>query len=390
MKWRGLGKLALLGVIVIICIVGAVYLTDFFKKDGVGTFDYTMPDEVRAEKAEPGDFIYTKEDGTIKKISGNDTVHTVGDNNTEGKAAVAAHIIIPKLSEDSIAELEDEYINRRIRLTVNNSLYAAYNKDMVLCDKPVVKGIEIKDVCPPHGASVSTLITIDLDGVYEYNLYEENNKYIIDMADIHSVYDKVIVVDAGHGGGDTGCGSCDSKHYEKDITLSIVKLLKERLDETDIKVYYTRLEDETVYLKPRVALANAVKADMFISIHCNYYDRYPAYKISGTETLYSSVNKKMKMQNKQLAKIMMNEFTSATSIKKRSVINRKKDLFILKKSRVPTTIVEMAYLSNVNDLKHFVNEKKIKKVVDGLYNGIVEAYGEMYGKTVSPGVEDFY
>ena len=57
---------------------------------------------------------------------------------------------------------------------------------------------------------------------------------------------------------------------------------------------------------------------------------------------------------------------------------------------MPSTIVEMAYLSNVNDLKHFVNEKKTKKVVDGLYNGIVEAYGEMYGKTVSPGVEDFY
>lgn len=379
MMGRRFKKFVVSVVFALFLTAGVSFMTCFFQENGVGTFDYAMSDEVQAENVGHGDNVNEKEDGLIQKIAGIYNYTEIAHYNS---AEAAARIIIPKLSKESSAELEDEYINRKIRITVNNSQYAAYTKDMVLCDKDVVKEIGIKDVCPPGSDTVSTLITIELGSVYEYNLYEENNKYIIDMFDIHSVYDKVIVIDAGHGGGDNGCGSLDSRYYEKDVTLSIVKLLKERLDETDIKVYYTRLADETVYLKPRAALANAVRADMFISIHCNYYDRYPAYRISGAETLYSSVNKKMKILNRRLANIMIDEFTSATDINKRSVINRKKELFILKKSRVPSTIVEMAYLSNADDVKHFKNIKKRKKVVEGLYNGIVEAYEKIYGKTV--------
>ncbi len=379
MMGRRFKKFVVSVVFALFLTAGVSFMTCFFQENGVGTFDYAMSDEVQAENVGHGDNVNEKEDGLIQKIAGTYNYTEIAHNNS---VEAAARIIIPKLSKESSVELEDEYINRKIRITVNNSQYAAYTKDMVLCDKDVVKEIGIKDVCPPGSDTVSTLITIELGSVYEYNLYEENNKYIIDMFDIHSVYDKVIVIDAGHGGGDNGCGSLDSRYYEKDVTLSIVKLLKERLDETDIKVYYTRLADETVYLKPRAALANAVRADMFISIHCNYYDRYPAYRISGAETLYSSVNKKMKILNRRLANIMIDEFTSATDINKRSVINRKKELFILKKSRVPSTIVEMAYLSNADDVKHFKNIKKRKKVVEGLYNGIVEAYEKIYGKTV--------
>ena len=309
MMGRRFKKFVVSVVFALFLTAGVSFMTCFFQENGVGTFDYAMSDEVQAENVGHGDNVNEKEDGLIQKIAGTYNYTEIAHYNS---AEAAARIIIPKLSKESSAELEDEYINRKIRITVNNSQYAAYTKDMVLCDKDVVKEIGIKDVCPPGSDTVSTLITIELGSVYEYNLYEENNKYIIDMFDIHSVYDKVIVIDAGHGGGDNGCGSLDSRYYEKDVTLSIVKLLKERLDETDIKVYYTRLADETVYLKPRAALANAVRADMFISIHCNYYDRYPAYRISGAETLYSSVNKKMKILNRRLANIMIDEFTSAT------------------------------------------------------------------------------
>ncbi|MDE6635055.1 MAG: N-acetylmuramoyl-L-alanine amidase, partial [Lachnospiraceae bacterium] len=153
----------------------------------------------------------------------------------------------------------------------------------------------------------------------------------------------------------------------------------------DIKVYYTRLKDETVYLRPRVTLANDVKADMFISVHCNYYDRFWRYTVNGAETLYSSKNKNMKGKSKKLADIMLDNYTGGLSIRKRGVIDRKKELFILKKSRVPSTIVELGYMSDKNDLKCLTSSKKRKKIVDGLYNGIVEAYASMYGKTVSDG-----
>lgn len=386
MKERQLRTFAVTCVFIMLFVVGLSYMADIFQYDVAGAYDCAMSGEAQAGKVEHGDYIYKKENEAKPQESMENVSESADDASARGESEpeLAMRIIIPKLSDDIVAEFEDIYINRQIRLTLNNAPYGVYIKEMILYDTGVVKNVNIKDIRPrKQDSPAGTVITLELDGVYEYNLYEENNNYIIDMVDIHSVYDKVIVIDAGHGGGDNGCGSCDARHYEKEITLSVVKSLKEKLDATDIKVYYTRLKDETVYLRPRVTLANDVRADMFISIHCNYYDRYRWYKVDGAETLYSAYSKKMKNMNRQLADTMLDKFTGAVSIRKRSVINRKKDLFILKKSRVPSTIVEMGYMSDAGDLKHLTNEKKRKKVVDGLYNGIVEAYKEMYGKTVS-------
>ncbi|MCI8307963.1 MAG: N-acetylmuramoyl-L-alanine amidase [Lachnospiraceae bacterium] len=376
--------LAGVGIMLFIAVFALLYFTGILPYWGMPAHEYAVPAEVRAGSAERGEYADNSENNVGgHEITGTSEEQTDFDSTGEDSADYnALRIIVPKVSSRSTMELEDVYMNRQLRLTVGNSVCGAYKKNMILSDNYVVKDIHIKDIISDGGEFVSTVITLDLDGVYEYRLHEENAQYIIELFDIHSVYDKVIVIDAGHGGGDTGCGTRDLQHYEKDITLSVVKLLKEKLDATDIKVYYTRLADETVYLKPRVNIANDVKADMFISIHCNYYDRYWVGGVNGAEALYSSRIKTLKSANRRLAGLMLDNLTKTASIRKRSVINRKKEIFILKKSRVPATIVEMAYLSDINDTKYMVNAKKRKKVVDGLYNGIVEAYKQMYGKTV--------
>lgn len=90
-----------------------------------------------------------------------------------------------------------------------------------------------------------------------------------------------IVIDAGHGGKDTGC--LGKKVKEKDITLAVAiklgKLINEHMP--DVKVLYTRKTDKFVELHKRAALANKNKADLFISIHCNSSDRNTA---TGSET----------------------------------------------------------------------------------------------------------
>ena len=295
------------------------------------------------------------------------------------------YLSIPKSQNDEGGlRLEDLYVGRQIRVTVNNSERNFYKDDMIIYygsddeNQEVIQDVEIKDLKKTD----KTEITISLNGVYEYKTEETQESYIVKMYDLQSVYDKIIVVDAGHGGGDNGCGSRDSVCYEKMITLAVVKELKEKLDNTDIKVYYTRLEDKTVYLRPRVTLANDVKADMFISIHCNYYDRYWLYNVNGAETLYSSIRKNIKKNNKKLASIMLDELSDETEISKRTIIDRGSSLYILKKSKVPATIVEMGYMSDRTDLKYLVSEKKREKIVNGLYNGIKTAYKKIYGKTV--------
>ncbi|WP_213523033.1 N-acetylmuramoyl-L-alanine amidase [Nonlabens sp.] len=77
-----------------------------------------------------------------------------------------------------------------------------------------------------------------------------------------------VVLDAGHGGKDSG--KYVAQTAEKDIALNVVKLLGQQLEShTEIKVVYTRTTDQFLELYQRADIANNAKADLFVSVHCN-------------------------------------------------------------------------------------------------------------------------
>ena len=80
----------------------------------------------------------------------------------------------------------------------------------------------------------------------------------------------IVVLDAGHGGRDSG--AVGNGLQEKEMTLSIILSAKKYFDQDRrFKVYYTRTTDKTVSLKSRYSLANKKNADFYISIHINSY-----------------------------------------------------------------------------------------------------------------------
>lgn len=93
----------------------------------------------------------------------------------------------------------------------------------------------------------------------------------------------VVVIDAGHGGKDSGTHGAFSK--EKDIALDIAlelgKIIQKYLK--DVKIIYTRDDDTFIGLKERANIANKNDADLFISIHCNAVPSNQQ-QIYGTET----------------------------------------------------------------------------------------------------------
>ena len=99
---------------------------------------------------------------------------------------------------------------------------------------------------------------------------------------------KTIVLDAGHGGHDTGCRGLLSN--EKDVTLAVVLKIGELIKQTypKIKVIYTRSTDEFIELYERADIANRNNADLFISIHCNANKSHTPY---GTETWLMGLKK---------------------------------------------------------------------------------------------------
>jgi N-acetylmuramoyl-L-alanine amidase len=94
---------------------------------------------------------------------------------------------------------------------------------------------------------------------------------------------RLIVVDPGHGGRDSGAVGVSGIH-EADVALAIAHRLKRSLERTlDAEVILTRDDDRFVPLQERAAIANALDADLFVSVHAN---ASPSSQAWGIETFY--------------------------------------------------------------------------------------------------------
>jgi N-acetylmuramoyl-L-alanine amidase len=85
---------------------------------------------------------------------------------------------------------------------------------------------------------------------------------------------KIIVIDPGHGGNDSGAIGVNSLR-EKKITLEIVRLISELAEKNynkTVEIYQTRYSDTLVSLSDRAKLAKVLNADLFLSLHCNHSD----------------------------------------------------------------------------------------------------------------------
>lgn len=237
-----------------------------------------------------------------------------------------------------------------------------------------VHGITITNEYDEVNKSYTSNLLIELDNVYVQILQEDKQYYYIELKHPREVYDKILVIDAGHGGKDGGALSKGEKYCEKNINLEILLQLKELLDKEDIKVYYTRTGDDKVFLRPRAELANAVDCDFFISIHCNANEvSWP----NGTEVFYYDTEFKG-VKAKDLANLFLDELAKATTLEKRYLVLKKdKDIFILHHSVVPSILIEVGYVTNTNDMNYLSQVNNRKAIAQGIYNGIMKAY-EMY------------
>lgn len=268
--------------------------------------------------------------------------------------------------------LEDLYMEHGFRFLIRGLEEKVFTKENLSADREENTCIKKMSLCYKEieeTSSYTAVYEVELDGLYAYQLYEDKEAIYIELWEPSRLYEQILVIDAGHGGNDIGTYSSDMKYYEKDINLSITRQLKKLLDKEKIKVYYTRLSDEKVYLNPRVDLANELKADFFISIHCNSGDN-PAAK--GCEVLYGTKLKK----GKELARLCLKSMTEEGSLLDRGLV-KKDDIYILEKSQVPTALIEVGFMSNEEEFLFLTEEKNQEKIAEYIYQAVMEAFSQL-------------
>ena len=234
----------------------------------------------------------------------------------------------------------------------------------------------------------------------------------------------VVVLDAGHGGKD--CGALGEFAQEKDITLSVTKLLGEKITEgyDNIKVVYTRNVDKYLTLQQRAKIANEAKGNLFISIHVNsvekttpgranvagasvytlglhrsddnlavakrensvielekdYTTSYSGFNPNSPESyiMFEMNQNKHMMQSIELADLIQKELTNSSNRKDKGV--RQAGFWVLWATSMPSVLIELDFICNPTQEIYLASKEGQEQLAHSIYQAFQNYYSSYINK----------
>lgn len=270
------------------------------------------------------------------------------------------------MTEDEVI-IENDYVKQLVTIRI-----PGVEKDYFSNHPLLGRSDSIDDLYMEKG-----VIEITLDAVYEVKSTVKDGYLYVDFLTPQQVYDKVIVIDAGHGGG--APGAIKQGIMEKDINLAIVLQLKELLEQCDrnIGVYYTRTEDINPTFEQRAQLGGKAKANLYISVHSNSTTDGQMSEYNGTEVMYDEMKDEEGTSSKHLAQICLEEVTGLAGSKNNG-LTYGNGIYIIRNNEAPTALIETGFMTNQAELNKLISPEYQKVIAQGIYNAIMRALDEGY------------
>ena len=223
---------------------------------------------------------------------------------------------------------------------------------------------------------------------------------------VHHHPKELVVIDAGHGGHDSG--AIGGGKREKDLVLQISKRLEQQLKKRGYRVYMTRRSDRFLKLPQRTRIADKKGAKVFISIHANSVPKRLRKRVSGVETFFLQTTRDAKSQriaarenkavlkgagSKLSKKVIVDSVLNGPKIVQsnklaidvqRSVVSRLRSKYsgvknggvrpapfwVLVGASRPSILVEVGYISNPRERRRLFNGDYQNKIAEGIANGV--------------------
>ena len=183
---------------------------------------------------------------------------------------------------------------------------------------------------------------------------------------------KVIVIDAGHGGTDSGAIGTNHRK-EKDITLAMAKAMlmyNRTLLDNPYELYLTRYEDSLISLSHRTQLVRALKPDLFISLHCNHAKYVKAIVFEVYLHNRTSFENENQRKAQVVALSMIKVLTERLGYRTRGI--KRANFQVLRESIAtsPAILVELGFLSNTDEASYLELKKNSNAVALALLMSI--------------------
>lgn len=194
------------------------------------------------------------------------------------------------------------------------------------------------------------------------------------------IMDKIVVLDAGHGGFDPGAiGSLEMKEDDinLEITLRLRRLIEqgggiavltreidEGLDSEESKTYRQRKNED---LRNRRILINGSEPDIFISIHLN---SFPQPQYYGAQTFYKAGSEESKL----IAKSVQDELRRVLDKNNDRQPQSRDSIYLIREAQCPSILVEGGFLSNKKEEQLLNDPEYQQKIAWAIYVGIIKYY----------------
>lgn len=274
-------------------------------------------------------------------------------------------IPLPKECKAENIEIQNHYMDQELCVIVGNAPRDFYAENAISGNREMIEqgryevqkgGVELR---------------FQLTGIFEYRTILENNDLCISFLSPKEMYDKIVVIDAAFGGTDAGNSANGLK--EKNINLKVAQKLKEKLDKSDMKVYYTRMEDVNPTEEARVKLANGTKADMYIRIQVAACEDSSVY---GAEAVYNEDYFIPGFGSIELADALEREVVTSIKGKALGLVPAQKEDYALRHITIPAAAISVGCITNKQEAILLGREEYCDRIATGIYNAIMKVYDE--------------
>jgi N-acetylmuramoyl-L-alanine amidase len=311
----------------------------------------------------------------IRELNGWKNVETLNGKRGWMTSGDLSAISMKQLSSPSVNRLWNE---SKITWRKTSDFYVTYAKNTVNSIKIYgdMTNIEVPDESVP--GIENAYVSIAADGTkvlfvtfkpgYTYTIRDYSDRLSLKVIPI-GLPGKKIIIDAGHGGGDSGAVGY-SGLYEKHVVLDTALKLKAELERQGATVLLTRSTDVFLELYERTDIANQSDYDAFVSIHGDSYSTTSR----GTTTYYNASVNFNGPKSYALGLSVQRNLVSSIGTYDRGV---KEELFYVnRKNELPSVLVELAFLSNPTEEARMKTQEFRIQAARGIANGLKDFFSK--------------
>lgn len=275
-------------------------------------------------------------------------------------------ILLPEELDYTKILVHDNYLENNFKIAIPGNFVEFFENNSLINPYEC-----IQDIVVSYDKNQNiTMITCHTTYICGFKYTFESDYMAFTVGKPNEIYNKIVVLDAGHGGKDPG--ATYNNVLEKNVNFNILSKTKTLFENSDIKVYYTRESDVFVSLENRTKFVKEVCADIFISLHMNA-STYTTAK--GTEIFYSKSNNTAitsGLTSYKLAKAFSSNLCAAMDSSYRGIASA--DYYVITYNSVPAILIELGFISNSEECSKLTNDIYQYRTANAIYQSVIDVF----------------